>query len=371
MSTQNLSPRWKKVFFSLGFLLLGLMVLEVLFRLIILAAPDTRTQIVDYQELNNPELDPTIEMAPHPYVVYTFSPDLPEINEWGFTFSDDIPLERSPQTLRILTLGGSTTAGPRAWPFHLGERLKEHNPNKTVEILNFGTGGWTSAESMVAFTTLGQSFQPDIVIVHHAVNDLDPMMRKDFRPDYAHFRKPIALSKDELGRLRLQTNWTFFFDSWGIYTSQLYTWIKIQVSGPSPSVYTLHNLSIHPPKQGLVRRAQLDQHAKTFTRNLRTIGTVASSIDSKVLFATLPYRKGNGAQDTPNSQNPWGPMIAAQNQRVMELARTEKWNTVPLHQLMSSMDEIHFEDQVHVDQTGEKLKAEHIFRTLQHKGMLN
>ena len=371
MSTRNLSPRWKKYLFTLGLLLLGLTSFEFLFRLVILAAPDTRTQIIDYQELNSPELDPTIEMAPHPYMVYTFSPDLPEINEWGFTFSDDISLSRSPQTLRILTLGGSTTAGPEAWPFHLGELIKEHNSNKTVEILNFGTGGWTSAESMVAFITLGQSFQPDIVIVHHAVNDLDPLMRKDFRPDYAHFRKPIALTKDELGRMVVQTNWTFFLDSWGVYTSQLYTWIKIQVSGPTPSMYTLHNLSIHPPKEGLVRRAEMDQHSKTFTRNLRTIGTVATSIGSKVLFATLPYRKGNGSQGDTNSANQWGPMIAIQNQRVMELARAEKWNSVPLHQLMSSMDEVHFVDEVHVDQTGEKMKATHIFQTLQQKRMLN
>jgi lysophospholipase L1-like esterase len=372
MSENHLPSLRRKILFT-NLIVIGLLIgLEILFRVVVgFGLPDEAIRIQQYREMASPEMDPTIEVAPHPYVVYTFSPDLPEINEWGFTFSDDIPLERSPRTLRIVTLGGSTTAGPEAWPYHLGKLLTEHNPRKTVEILNFGTGGWTSAESMVAFATLGQSFNPDIVIVHHAVNDLDPLMRRDFRPDYAHFRKPIALSKDELGNLKIQNDWQFLLDAWGTRLSWLYTWGRIQISGTEPSMYTLHNLSIHPASQGMVPHNQVAENAKIFIRNLKTIGVLTESIRGKILFATLPYRKSNGPESPANAQNPWADMIEAQNQRVMNMAQQQRWPVATLHKSMATMDESHFEDQVHVDQFGEQLKAQHLLQVLQQYGMLN
>ena len=362
----------KRFLFTSGVVFGVLLVSEILCRIIIgFGFPQQAERIREYQELSSPSIDPTIEVAPHPYAVYTFSPELPEINDWGFTFSDEITLKRTPRTLRILTLGGSTTAGPEAWPYHLGRQLTEHNPQKTVEILNFGTGGWTSAESMVAFATLGQSFEPDVVIVHHAVNDLDPLMRRDFRADYSHFRKPIALTTNELGSLKVKNDWQYFLDAWGTHLSWQYTWLRIQLLGSEPTMYTLHNLSIHPARSGLLPHNQIAENAKIFVRNLKTIGTLAQSVNSKVLFATLPYRKGNGPDGPANGQNPWASMIEAQNQRVMQMARKQQWPVAALHQSMASMDERHFEDQVHLDQYGEQLKAQNIFEVLQRYGMLN
>jgi len=113
------------------------------------------------------------------------------------------------------------------------------------------------------------------------------------------------------------------------------------------------------------------ENAKIFIRNLKTIGVLTESIRGKILFATLPYRKSNGPESPANAQNPWADMIEAQNQRVMKMAQQQRWPIAPLHQSMATMDESHFEDQVHVDQFGEQLKAKHLLQVLQQNGMLN
>jgi hypothetical protein len=208
------------------------------------------------------------------------------------------------------------------------------------------------------------------VIVHHAVNDLDPLMRGDFRPDYAHFRKPIALERDELGNLELTNRLGYFFDSSFSRLSWLYTWARIQVSGEEAGMYTLHNLSIHPADAGLVPPEQVAIHAEVFLRNLRTIGVVTEGLGGKVLLATLPYRKSMGAEGPSGGHNPWAPMIAEQNERVVALGREQGWAVAELHDTMGGMDEARYEDQVHLDQQGERIKAEHLARSLEEAGML-
>ena len=74
-----------------------------------------------------------------------------------------------------------------------------------VEVLNFGVQAWTSAESLSALMFLGLDFSPDHVLVHHANNDAAPLMAQQFRPDYAHYRKPIPMERNELGALRVRT----------------------------------------------------------------------------------------------------------------------------------------------------------------------
>jgi len=41
-----------------------------------------------------------------------------------------------------------------------------------------------------------------------------------------------------------------------------------------------------------------------------------------------------------------------------------------LHDTMGGMDEARYEDQVHLDQQGERIKAEHMARALKEAGML-
>ena len=161
-----------------------------------------------------------------------------------------------------------------------------------------------------------------------------------------------------------------FFDSSFTRVSWLYTWGRIQVSGEEPTTYTLHNLSIHPADEGLVPPEQVAINAEVFLRNLRTIGVVTEGFGGEVLLATLPFRKSMGSEGPEGGHNPWAPMIAEQNDRVVELGREQGWAVAELHDSMGGMDEARYEDQVHLDQQGERIKAEHIAQALKQSGLL-
>ena len=150
-------------------------VLEVIMRLWIGLIDDNLESRIDrHRTYFAPTADlPDILYEPHPYWVYNATPGQPGVNEWGFHFDSDVPLQKPPGEIRIICMGGSTTAGPKAWPWHMEQRLNELRTER-VRVLNFGTGGWTSEESLVAFTLLGQSFSPDVVLMHHANNDISP-----------------------------------------------------------------------------------------------------------------------------------------------------------------------------------------------------
>ena len=81
--------------------------------------------------------------------------------------------------------------------------------------------------------------------------------------------------------------------------------------------------------------------------------------------------QGPGDEGPQGGHNPWAPMIDEQNERVQELARDEGWLVVPLHDSMGGMDESHYEDQVHVDQVGERMKAEHIARAIHQQRLIS
>ena len=114
----------------------------------------------------------------------------------GEGFSDkEWSVERSPGVIRIACLGGSTTQDglkvdrSNTYPFFLS-RMMNRRLKADVEVLNFGVNGWTSAESLVNYALLVARYEPDVVVIHHAVNDVWPRLYPDYRSDYTHYRVP-------------------------------------------------------------------------------------------------------------------------------------------------------------------------------------
>jgi len=116
------------------------------------------------------------------------------VNSEGFS-DGEWTLERTPGVPRIACLGGSTTQdGQRVdrdntYPSYLS-RMMSRRLKKDVEVFNFGVNGWTSAESLVNYALVVSRYQPDVVVVHHSVNDVWPRLYPDYRPDYTHYRVP-------------------------------------------------------------------------------------------------------------------------------------------------------------------------------------
>lgn len=107
-------------------------------------------------------------------------------------------LEKPAGTIRVLTLGGSTTRNGRLpfeqrYPTLLEQYLQERFPDMKIEVLNAGMDWYTTRHSLITYTTMYRKWKPDLVIVMHAINDLyrsfSPPDRAvgDYKSDWSHF----------------------------------------------------------------------------------------------------------------------------------------------------------------------------------------
>jgi hypothetical protein len=122
--------------------------------------------------------------TPHRYIGYIPTPGyqrgLNRHNRRGYR-GGPIPRPKPAGEFRIACLGGSTTYGsmvndPRlAYPAQL-EREFHAKGYPHVRVINAGAEGWASHESLVNLEFRVLDLAPDLVIVYHAINDLNGRM---------------------------------------------------------------------------------------------------------------------------------------------------------------------------------------------------
>jgi hypothetical protein len=97
-----------------------------------------------------------------------------EINSLGFRTREFSPA-KPPGTIRVACLGGSTTVQGRTngetYPAILEKRLSETHPAHTIEVLNLGVSGVSSAHWLERAAELFR-YEPDVVVQYEAVNDI-------------------------------------------------------------------------------------------------------------------------------------------------------------------------------------------------------
>jgi lysophospholipase L1-like esterase len=102
------------------------------------------------------------------------------INKDGFISTPDVPVVKPPNTIRIVFLGESSTAGTGGeilsdedtWPWVATEILKRNFPDKKIEFINASLGGFSSFESYGRLWARLRFYHPDIVVVYHGWNDM-------------------------------------------------------------------------------------------------------------------------------------------------------------------------------------------------------
>ena len=115
-----------------------------------------------------------------------FSPTVPDefknnptwtvsFNSAGFR-DDEFPATRSPDSIRIITLGDSWTFGhnvamDQSYPKRLQVMLRSEFPNKKIEVLNLAMLTYTSHEGLKLLQRKALAFQPDIVLIGYSMND--------------------------------------------------------------------------------------------------------------------------------------------------------------------------------------------------------
>ncbi|MFC1705334.1 SGNH/GDSL hydrolase family protein [Planctomycetota bacterium] len=101
------------------------------------------------------------------------------INSHGFIATPEMTLEKPENTVRIVFLGGSSTAGTghdlrseRTWPWIATELLRSAVPETRIEFLNGALGGYSSFESLGRLWSRMRFFSPDVIVVYHGWNEL-------------------------------------------------------------------------------------------------------------------------------------------------------------------------------------------------------
>jgi lysophospholipase L1-like esterase len=123
------------------------------------------------------------------------------VNSYGFR-GDEIKVLKEPDTFRIFCLGGSTTYSGTlpyedSYPAILQKMLQEKYPDKRIEVQNAACDWYSSEHSVVNYSIRVRRFQPDLIIVFHAINDLlygfsPPWWTTgDYKPDYSHYLGPL------------------------------------------------------------------------------------------------------------------------------------------------------------------------------------
>lgn len=140
------------------------------------------------------------QVAPYPLHAGRFEFRSVRINNLRF-MGDDVQLQKKPGTWRVLCLGSSSIASsiwekgnPKQYsiPLCLKESLEQRVSNHPCEVLNCGMGGWTTAEIFINFALHLVDLKPDIVILYHGFNDLEPSLTTPFASDYSHSRRNLG-----------------------------------------------------------------------------------------------------------------------------------------------------------------------------------
>jgi len=138
---------------------------------------------------------------------YAPEDDLGPINSLGFR-GREVSLEKPAGTMRILSLGESSTLGYRVrWDrtySHLLEgelRSRGHQ----VQVLNAGVAAWTIVQSRRFLEAEIDRLDPDLVLVYHEVNDFLPTVWRPTDQPGAGLtdREMIALNTRRVPLLRL------------------------------------------------------------------------------------------------------------------------------------------------------------------------
>ncbi len=129
-------------------------------------------------------------------------------------------------TWRIACLGGSTTNGfmlpeEETWPAILEELLRDRGLD--VEVINAGRAWYTTAQSLVSYTLDVRFFDPDLVIVMHAYNDLGRSFplpgEAPFERDYGSYQGPMRRLLEPTRRSEDTSSWSYVLGASALYRS--------------------------------------------------------------------------------------------------------------------------------------------------------
>jgi lysophospholipase L1-like esterase len=125
------------------------------------------------------------------------------VNSHGFR-GEEITKTKPDGTYRIFVVGGSTVLCDKASyeqsHVRILEKLLQRHYQDTmkIEVMNAGNSWHTSEHSLIKYLFKIKDYDPDLIILWHAINDLyrsfapQRLARREFQTDYSHFWGPFS-----------------------------------------------------------------------------------------------------------------------------------------------------------------------------------
>jgi lysophospholipase L1-like esterase len=321
----------------------------------------------------------------HYYLGYTPTPDYAvgpnRHNSLGYR-GKSFPLAKPAGEFRIVCLGGSTTYGVtvddyrEAYPEQLFRNLLNAGITN-CRVINSGVPGWTSWETLINFEFRVLDLEPDMVIVHHGINDIHPRLTwppKAYTSDNLSYRArpaPMAghsfLEHSTLGRMLL------------IRTGQIAPAFNMERNILNHDEDHFHGSDFRRQTKegtypsGIFRKVDAFEMFEAnppryFERNLRNLVAIASSEEIEVVFVSLPFF--SSPSSVPAASHP----AYQEAQAEMASALEGIAKTTPAHYFdMASvfpMKQAYFTDGVHSNAQGCSRRAREIFEFLQREELL-
>ena len=272
-------------------------------------------------------------------------------NAFGFR-GKDITMEKPENCLRVICLGGSTTFSTTndddTWPVQLERMLREHFPDKRVEVLNLGMNSASSPFSFILLALKGVHFKPDLVIDYEGFNDIWQGMgfKGGINTDYTTYLKDMSFPnklQNAAGYYKKKLTPKFLYTSYFFSISD-YLFDRFILNRSEDMSAHYINMMDKAPERPL-------KDMEIFISNLRSIAGVARSHNAKVLFSTIHTFDDDK-------------IVAQVNTGIINLAGEINVEVVDQNALIPHNDKSIHSDNIHFTPYGNKIVAENFYRAI-------
>jgi len=348
----------RKLGLVLGGVLAGLLILEIVLRVVNHGARDggafdTSSPFLQSRWISHPFL-PYAGRPESRFQMYNgpeYPPEVVVTNSYGFR-AHEFPTEKKPGDYFILAFGGSTTYGykvgsnDKTWPEILERKLQAHYPDKHVVAFNLGIDMATNAVGLVNLALVGVHLHPDLVIAYEGYNDLASLGYKNFYTDQRHFYRDIDPSGMFPGFQLSMPRW--LLHSYAVY----------YVSGLLDLWFRMNDLM-------QVARLPKDPDEDRFKgieatlRNLKTMDAIAKRYGAHALFSTFQFTNENTQPDYQRFNEELRKYLDANH-----MAWVDQAALIPDADPTINVDECHFTDK------GNDMLADNFYRYIVDHGLV-
>lgn len=301
-----------------------------------------------------------VNATPQAYLLYVPTPGfvsngVQQNNAQAYR-GEAVPVSRSPDTLRVLCLGGSTTYGEGVnhpadtYPAQLGALLQRDPAlaGRRVEIINAGLRWGTTAEILTHYLLKFRYYRPDLVVINPGGNDPVAYTTPGYQPDYSHWRKPprMPTSLPSHSHWLLQSRVATIAVVLLFYLDAVQGTTFVHAGDATPAWWFTARQPGH---------LQLDEQA--FYNNLSTVVGEIRRDGARVLL--LSYQ---GNPFDSGDQEAWRRYYDHEEQVLQRVAQEQNVLFAPFP--LAEMPKEVWVDPSHINEQGELIKAAYVYRQL-------